>query len=114
LAAYRPGRIEFVPTEDAPADLASRLGAALTRWTGNRWAVSLVNDGGGQTIDEVENADRLTAESNARTHPLVQAVLDAFPKAEIENIRTPQEIALQAETDALPKVDEEWDPFEAD
>ena len=29
LAAYQPGRIEFTPTEKAPADLAQRLGARL-------------------------------------------------------------------------------------
>lgn len=112
LANYRPGRIEFVPTESAPQDLAQRLGAALTRWTGNRWAVTVVNEGGRQTIDEVENAARHAAESEAATHPLVQAVLEAFPKAKIESIRTPEEIAAQANADALPEVDEEWDPFE--
>ncbi|MEM9843871.1 MAG: DNA polymerase III subunit gamma/tau, partial [Pseudomonadota bacterium] len=114
LAAYRPGRIEFVPTDDAPKDLAQRLGGALSRWTGNRWAVSVVNEGGGQTIEEVEGAAHRQAVTEARAHPLVQAVFDAFPKAEIETIRTPEQIASQAEADALPEVDDEWDPFEAD
>ena len=50
LAAYQPGRIEFVPTDTAPRDLAQRLGSALQRWTGNRWAVTLVNEGGAETI----------------------------------------------------------------
>ncbi|MEL6889587.1 MAG: DNA polymerase III subunit gamma/tau, partial [Pseudomonadota bacterium] len=35
LAAYQPGRIEFVPADGAPRDLAQRLGSALQRWTGN-------------------------------------------------------------------------------
>ncbi|MEO0403155.1 MAG: DNA polymerase III subunit gamma/tau, partial [Pseudomonadota bacterium] len=41
LARYEPGRIEFVPTENAPRDLAQRLGQRLQLWTGNRWAVTI-------------------------------------------------------------------------
>ncbi|MEM7076630.1 MAG: DNA polymerase III subunit gamma/tau, partial [Pseudomonadota bacterium] len=112
LVSYRPGRIEFVPTSTAPRDLAPRLGAALTRWTGNRWAVSVVNEGGGQTIDEQENASRDALKTEARAHPLVGAVFEAFPKAEIVTVLTQKERDMQAEADALPEVDDEWDPFE--
>ncbi len=114
LARYQPGRIEFQPTADAPRDLAARLSARLQGWTGARWAVSVVNEGGGATIAEDRDADRLALEDEARKHPLVQAVFDAFPGARITEIRTPEEIAAEAEADALPEVDEEWDPFEDD
>jgi DNA polymerase-3 subunit gamma/tau len=112
LAAYQPGRIEFVPTEKAPRDLAQRLGARLQLWTGNRWAVTVVNDGGGETIAEVKDAKKNALEEKVRTHPLWQAVISAFPKASIENIRTPEQIAAEAIQDALPEVEDEWDPFE--
>ncbi|MEH6830152.1 DNA polymerase III subunit gamma/tau [Sulfitobacter sp.] len=112
LAAYRPGRIEFVPTDAAPRDLAQRLGNALQLWTGNRWAVTLVNSGGAPTIaslrDEKENALR----ADATAHPLMQAVLAQFPKAKITSIRTAQDIAAAAVSEALPEVEDEWDPFE--
>jgi len=114
LASYQPGRIEFVPADDAPADLAQRLGASLQRWTGNRWAVTVVNDGGDETIAARRDAERLSLEASAKTHPLVKAVFDAFPEARIEDIRTPQEQAAEAEAQALPEVDDEWDPFEED
>ncbi len=114
LVSYQPGRIEFQPTDRAPADLAQRLGSALQRWTGNRWAVSVVTEGGGKTIDEVRNAKRYAQEAEAKEHPLVQAVLARFPKARITNIRTPEEIAAEAVADALPEVEDEWDPFEED
>jgi DNA polymerase-3 subunit gamma/tau len=42
----------------------------------------------------------------------VQAVMAAFPKARITAIRTALEIAGAARIEALPEVDEEWDPFE--
>ncbi len=114
LAAYQPGRIEFVPTDRAPADLAQRLGSALQRWTGNRWAVSLVNEGGGETIAEKRDAHDRALKSEAEQHPLVQAVIAAFPKAEITRITTPEEQIAEAQAEALPEVDDEWDPFEED
>jgi DNA polymerase-3 subunit gamma/tau len=114
LAAYRPGRIEFCPTDDAPADLAARLGAALQRWTGNRWGVSVVSEGGTPTIAALRDAERIALEDEAKTHPLVQAVFSAFPGAKITGIRTPEEQQAEAQAEALPEVDEEWDPFEED
>ena len=114
LAAYQPGRIEFVPTENAPGDLAQRLGIALQRWTGNRWAVSLVNEGGGETIAEKRDAHDNALVAEAVQHPLMQAVIAAFPQAKITKITTPEEQLAEAEAEALPEVDDEWDPFEED
>jgi DNA polymerase-3 subunit gamma/tau len=114
LAAYRPGRIEFTPTPDAPGDLAPRLGAALQRWTGQRWTVSLVNSATAPTIREAREAAQSALEAQARAHPLVRAVLDTFPGAAIREIRTAQDIASEAGAEALPEVESEWDPFEQD
>ncbi|MDF3381506.1 MULTISPECIES: DNA polymerase III subunit gamma/tau [Sulfitobacter] len=112
LAAYQPGRIEFVPTDDAPRDLAQRLGQKLQLWTGNRWAVSLVNEGGAETIAQVRDARELALKKQAQDHPMMQAVLAQFPKARITAIRTPEDIAAAATAEALPEVEDEWDPFE--
>ncbi|MBC7131793.1 MAG: DNA polymerase III subunit gamma/tau [Roseovarius sp.] len=114
LAAYRPGRIEFTPTPDAPADLAQRLGSSLQRWTGQRWAVSLVNSATTPTIAEAREAVQSALAAEARDHPLVRAVFEVFPRAAIRDIRSAQDIATEAEAQALPEVDEEWDPFEED
>ena len=112
LARYAPGRIEFQPTPDAAPDLAARLGQRLQGWTGARWGVSVVNEGGAATIAETRDSARLQAESEALENPLVKAVLAAFPGARIAEIRTPEAMAAQALTDALPEVEDEWDPFE--
>lgn len=114
LARYAPGRIEFVPTDAAPRDLATRLAGRLQSWTGVRWVVALVNEGGAPTIAEVQDADRAAKETEARAHPLVQAVFAAFPEARISEVRTPQDIADDAAQDALPEVADDWDPFEED
>ncbi|MEM8581321.1 MAG: DNA polymerase III subunit gamma/tau, partial [Pseudomonadota bacterium] len=113
LVSYSPGRIEMEPTEAAPRDLAQRLGAKLQAWTGARWAVSIAS-GGGKTIAEIRDAEKLALEEEATQHPLVQAVFTAFPGAKITEIRTPKANEADAAIDALPEVDEEWDPFEED
>jgi len=112
LAAYQPGRIEFTPSDSAPPDLAQRLGSALQRWTGNRWAVILVNDSETPTVVEVRDADRLALEAKAAEHPLVKAALATFPKARITAIHTAAEAEAEAQAEALEEVADEWDPFE--
>ncbi len=112
LAAYQPGRIEFTPTDSAPADLAQRLGARLQAWTGNRWAVTVVNDADALTIAETRDAAELALRRKAEAHPLVQAVLTEFPKARITRIRTAEDLQAEVAAEALPEVEDEWDPFE--
>ncbi|MEP4197145.1 MAG: DNA polymerase III subunit gamma/tau [Aliishimia sp.] len=114
LAAYQPGRIEFTPSDSAPADLAQKLGARLQNWTGNRWAVTLVNDCDEETIAESRDAAERAIKTQAQQHPLVQAVLATFPKAQITAIRSPEDLAKEAAMDALDEVEDEWDPFEED
>lgn len=111
LVSYRPGRIEFEPAPNAPGDLAQRLGARLQAFTGTRWAVSVVADGGAQTIAEINDADAAALRAEAEAHPLVQAVIAQFPKARITDIRQPE---VAAEAEALPEVEDEWDPFDDD
>lgn len=112
LANYAPGRIEFEPTPEAPADLAARLSSRLQGWTGQRWTISVVNDGGGKTIAEDRDAKAAALQAEAKAHPMMAAVFDLFPTAKILEIRTPEALAAQALADALPEVPDEWDPFE--
>ncbi|MEM1374736.1 MAG: DNA polymerase III subunit gamma/tau [Pseudomonadota bacterium] len=112
LISYTPGRITFAPAPQAPANLAQRLGERLQAWTGNRWAIVVEAEGGEPTIAEVRDAEALRLKDEARAHPMVQAVFEAFPDAKIIDIRTAKDIAAEAEVDALPEVDEEWDPFD--
>ncbi|NUB44726.1 DNA polymerase III subunit gamma/tau [Fertoebacter nigrum] len=111
LARYSPGRIEFQPTPDAPKDLAARLKQRLQGWTGTAWGVSIVSTGGAATLAETRGAADHAAKAGAMENPLVQAVLAAFPGAKITEIRTP---SAAAAIEALPEVDDEWDPFEDD
>jgi DNA polymerase-3 subunit gamma/tau len=114
LVRYSPGRIEFEPGPGAAQDLAARLGQRLQGWTGQRWGVSVVSSGGAPTIAEVRHAGKRQAETEAMTNPLVQAVMAAFPGAKIAEIRSAEELVQAAAVEALPEVEDEWDPFEDD
>jgi DNA polymerase-3 subunit gamma/tau len=82
-----PGRIEIQPDANASRDLAQRLTAFMQKATGTRWTISLVNAGGGATLAEQGRAAEQDRRALARAHPLVQAVLEAFPGATIEAVR---------------------------
>ena len=112
LVQYTPGRIEFEPTPDAPPDLAARLAGRLQAWTGSRWGVSVVSGGGAPTIAEERDREDQAARAEAMENPIVQAILAAFPGAKISDVRSPAALAAQAAAEALPEVEDEWDPFE--
>ena len=112
LVRCSPGRIEFEPSPKASSDLAARLGQRLQALTGQRWGVSVVASGGAPTIAEARDAGRQQAVAQAMLNPLVQAVIAAFPGAKVAEIRTPEDLVQAAALDALPEVEDEWDPFE--
>ena len=114
LAKYSPGRIEFEPAAGAAPDLAARLGQRLQGWTGARWGVSVVSTGGAATIAEERDREENAARAEAMQNPLVQAVMAACPGTKISEIRSAEAMAQSAAAEALPEVEDEWDPFEDD
>jgi DNA polymerase III subunit gamma/tau len=115
LVRYAPGRIEFEPTGAAPANLAATLSQRLQGWTGARWGVSVVSDGGAATLAEDRDATEAAARADVMDDPLVRAVLASFPNARITKI-TPYSadtpVAEDAPGDDI--TDGDWNPFEDD
>ncbi len=109
LVRYAPGRIEFEPGPRAAPDLAARLGQRLQGWTGQRWGVSIAT-GGAPTISQTRSDAADTARAEMLENPLVAAVMAAFPRAKITDIRAPQ--IPEPLPDPLSEVADEWDPFE--
>jgi len=87
LVAFEPGQIEFRPADGTPRDLASRLGQKLSEWTGTRWVVAVSQEEGAPTLEQQERARVSELESEVARHPLVRAVLEAFPGATIAAVR---------------------------
>ncbi|MBZ9865875.1 DNA polymerase III subunit gamma/tau [Mesorhizobium sp. CA15] len=84
-----PGRLDVALTNDAPKMLLNDLTAKLRAWTGRNWLVSLSKEEGGQTLAEMETTKRENAFSDAKSDPVVAAILARFPGAKIIDVRIP-------------------------
>ena len=89
LISFEAGQIEFRRAVGAPENLANRLSQLLLEWTGKRWLIAHSNDphAGEPTLEQQERARVSELESEVARHPLVRAVLDAFPGATIAAVR---------------------------
>jgi DNA polymerase-3 subunit gamma/tau len=92
------GSIEIALEPRAPPGLAGELARRLEAWTGQRWIISIANEPGEPPLREQALSRRDSAFREVRGHPLVQAVLDLFPGAEITDVRDPDEPAPVSET----------------
>ncbi|MCJ2060536.1 DNA polymerase III subunit gamma/tau [Methylobacterium sp. J-048] len=87
LVRFEEGRIEFRLAPGGRATLATDIAAALLRWTGQRWVVSVSREAGAPTLDAAVKAATETRRENAAADPFVREVLTRFPGAEIVDVR---------------------------
>ena len=85
---FESGRLAYRPAGKAPQDLRQTLKRELDALTGIRWEI-LVDEAGeaAPTLAERERAARDASFDQAAAHPVVQAVLETFPGAEIKAVR---------------------------
>jgi DNA polymerase-3 subunit gamma/tau len=87
VVRFEDGRIELGFTEDAGQALAGELSRRLEEWTGRRWMIVVAREAAAETIAEAKQAARDPLVDDARSDPLVAAVLARFPGAEIVDVR---------------------------
>ncbi len=87
LIAFEPGRIEYNPVGNPPRDLRQTVFNRLKDWTGGPWEVVESEAEGSATIKEIEVATREQLVQDAAEDPVVSAVLRAFPKSRIIDVR---------------------------
>jgi DNA polymerase III subunit gamma/tau len=87
LVRLEPGRLEFRPGPRAPRTLAGDLQQKLRDWTGTRWSVSVTSEGGAPTLAEQKKNAKAARIESVMQAPMVRAVLDRFPGAEIVAVR---------------------------
>jgi DNA polymerase-3 subunit gamma/tau len=87
LVRLDAGHLEFRPHARAPRTLAGDLQQKLKDWTGMRWAVSIASSGGAPTLAEQKQAAKTARFEIAAQEPMVRAVLDRFPGADIVSVR---------------------------
>jgi DNA polymerase-3 subunit gamma/tau len=86
LVRFAPPVIELRPQPEAPRDLASRLAAILSEVSGTRWTIALSAAPGEATIAEQGSAADTARKTAAADHPLVRAIMAAFPGARIDTV----------------------------
>jgi DNA polymerase III subunit gamma/tau len=120
LVRFAPPVIELRPQPDAPKDLASRLATVLTETTGTRWTIAISTETGEPTLAEQGNAADAKRRAAAADHPLVRAILDAFPGARIDAVHDAATDAYglpaqpQSSPDTTPAGDEPIELMEYD
>ncbi|MCR4378431.1 MAG: DNA polymerase III subunit gamma/tau [Rhodospirillales bacterium] len=87
LVNFQPGKIEYHPADHAPGDLAQRLTKFLNDHTARRWVVTVSRDAGQATLKQQEEAAAASERAAAARNPLVRAVLETFPGAEIVAVK---------------------------
>jgi DNA polymerase-3 subunit gamma/tau len=90
LVRFAPPVIEIRQQPEAPRDLAARLAAVLQEATGTRWTIALSTTAGAPTLAEQGVEADGARRQAAAVHPLVRAILDAFPGAVIESVHDPR------------------------
>ncbi len=83
LVRFAAPVIELRLEPQAPRDLSQRLAAILTEATGTRWTIALGRAPGEPTLAEQAGALDADRSREAEAHPLVQAILAAFPGARL-------------------------------
>ncbi len=86
LVRFAPPVIELNPSPHAPRELARDLAALLLEVTGTRWTVALSAAEGEPTIAEQGQAADTARRVAAAEHPIVRAILAAWPGATIESV----------------------------
>ncbi len=86
--SFEAGRMEIALTENADHSIVATLGARLKLWTGRTWMVSISSEQkSAPTIRETQEAAKQKAFDEAHAVPLVRAVLETFPGAELVDVR---------------------------
>jgi DNA polymerase-3 subunit gamma/tau len=109
LVRFEDGQIEIALEASAAKMLVGELSKKLHDWTGRRWMVVVSAEPGAPSLRSQADERKTQLKSDARSDPLVQAVLTRFPGAEIVEVRPPA--GAPAAADDVPEIpDNESDP----
>jgi DNA polymerase-3 subunit gamma/tau len=89
LVRFEDGQLEIALEPSAAKMLVGELSKKLHAWTGRRWMVVVSAEPGAPSLRSQADERKTQLKSDARSDPLVQAVLTRFPGAEIVAVRPP-------------------------
>jgi DNA polymerase-3 subunit gamma/tau len=109
LVRLEDGKLEIALESSASKVLVNELSRKLQLWTGRPWVVVISREEGAPTLKSIADAQKAELEIGVRADPLVKAVLERFPGAEIVGVRGQKDIApeLPVSDPDLPLPDED-------
>ena len=112
LVRCEDGTLEIALEPSAAKTLVNDLSRKLQLWTGRSWMVVISREPGAPTLKSVADARKAELETGVRADPLVKAVLERFPGAEIVGVRGGKDAPLPsraaaAEAGRLPLADDD-------
>jgi DNA polymerase III subunit gamma/tau len=90
LVSFAEGSIEFALAPGASPQLVQTLARRLQDWTGMRWIVAVSSESGAPSLREQAEQREEERRVGVRSDPLVRAVLETFPGAEIVSVHAPE------------------------
>ena len=109
LVHFEDGRLEIAFEPGASKSLVTDLARKISGWTGRRWMVVVSGEQGAPTVRSQQIVQKADLKAGAEADPLVQAVLNRFPGAEIVAVRRAADEVVPAPAngeDEAPPVDE--------
>lgn len=91
LVRCEDGQLEIALEPGAAQSIVNELPGKLKMWTGRQWVVVVSREPGQPTLKAQMDAREAELKRGVRADPLVQAVLERFPGAEIVAVR-PREV----------------------
>jgi DNA polymerase-3 subunit gamma/tau len=88
LVRFEIGKIAIRVTEGAPRDLAMQMSRRLSEWTSRAWFVEDSREEGAPTLQQQRDDAAARRREEALAHPLVKMALEAFPGAEVTDVRS--------------------------
>ena len=109
LVRCEDGKLEIALEQSAQRSLVNELSRKLQQWTGRPWVVIISREQGAQTLKAVAEAKQAELEVGVQSDPLVRAVLERFPGAQIVRVRGQSDAAAPppAAMEALPPAEED-------
>jgi DNA polymerase-3 subunit gamma/tau len=89
LVRFEDGTLEIALEAGARKTLIGELSKKLADWTGRRWMVAVSAEAGSPSLRAQAEIRKAEMKDGVRGDPLVQAVMERFPGAEIVDVRPP-------------------------
>ena len=109
LVRFEDGTLEIALEAGARKTLIGELSKKLADWTGRRWMVAVSAEAGSPSLRAQAEIRKAEMKDGVRGDPLVQAVMERFPGAQIVDVRPPSgpTAEQQSETPAGSRPDDD-------